>query len=74
MCAYSCFVCCESFHVCASLWELNVLFYAAWPWCNIANIVVRGDLHKKTIQSGLGSCKSAILFHSLMAFSANALL
>lgn len=69
-----CFVCCESVHVCACLWELNLLLYAVWPQRNIANIVVKGDLHKETMQRGLGLCKSALQDHSLTAFSDNALL
>lgn len=76
VCACICVFCvrCVSFHVCVYLWELNLPFYAVWPRRNIANIVVKGDLDKETIRCGPDLCKSALQYHSLTAFSDNALL
>lgn len=60
---------CVSFHVCVCLWELNLPLYVVWPRRNIANIVVKGEPHKKTIQCGPVLRKSkALQYNSPMAF------
>lgn len=73
VCAHLCVLCVLP-RACVCLWELNLPFYAVWPWHNIANIVVKGELHKETIQRGPDLCKSAPRYHSPTAFSDNALL
>lgn len=67
---YVCILCA----LCVCLWELNLPFYAVWPRRNIANIVVKGELHKETIQCGPDICKSALQYHNLTAFPDRALL